>query len=293
MYFKQTWQGRVFDVCNTLFLIALTLVTAYPIWYIFCASFTDAESYISHSGILLWPIKPTVEAYKLAFEHPLLIPSFFNTIFVVVVGTFLSVLLSAIAAYFLSRKNVPFKRPIALLLVFTMYFSGGLIPFYFTIRTLELDNTVWVMIIPYLLTMYNVLVTRSGFDAVPDSIEEAAAIDGAGHIRTLFQVLIPLIKPTLAVITLYYAVTYWNAWFGASIFIQDRAKYPLQLVLRQILITNETSEMAGGVDSGRRMAINETLKHAVSVIATVPILCLYPFIQKYFVKGVMVGAVKG
>lgn len=293
MYFKPTWQGRVFDFFNTIFLAALAVVTFYPLWYIFCASFSDASSYISHSGLLLWPIKPNVDAYKLAFEHPLLIPSFFTTVFVVVVGTFLSVLLSAIAAYFLSRKDVPFKRPIALLLVFTMYFSGGLIPFYFTVKSLELDNTVWVMIVPYLLTMYNVLVTRSGFDAVPDSIEEAAQIDGAGNIRTLFQILLPLIKPTLAVVTLYYAVTYWNSWFGASIFIQDRDKYPLQLVLRQILITNDTRDMTFGVDAGNKMAINETLKHSVSVIATVPILCLYPFIQKYFVKGVMVGAVKG
>ena len=174
-----------------------------------------------------------------------------------------------------------------------MYFSGGLVPYYFTVKGLGLMDSLWVLIIPSMLTMSNILVMRGGFDAIPDSIEDAASIDGAGHFNILFRIMLPLVMPTIAVIVLYYGVSYWNSWFSASIFIDDRKKYPLQLVLRQILITGNTNDMSFNADSGSKLALSETLKHAVSMIATIPILCLYPFLQKYFVKGVMIGAVKG
>jgi len=290
---KPTFSRRVFCVVNTLFMIFMTLICLYPLWYVLCASLSDAGKYMAHQGFLIKPLDFTTLAYERALEHPLIIPSYLNTIFVVVVGTTLSVIFSAIAAYFLSRKNVPFKRPIALIMTFTMYFSGGLVPFYFTVKGLGLDNSLWALILPSMLTMYNILVMRGGFDGVPDSIEDAASIDGAGHINILFRIMLPLVMPTIAVIVLYYGVSYWNAWFGASIFIKDRNKYPLQLVLRQILITGNTSEMSLQADAGSKLALSETLKHAVSMIATIPILCLYPFLQKYFVKGVMIGAVKG
>lgn len=290
---KPSWQRRVFCICNYLFMIFMLVISLYPLWYVFCASFSDAAEYMTHGGILLLPIKFTTVAYEHAFKHPLIFTSYLNTIFVVVVGTTLSTVFSIIAAYFLSRKNVPFKKSIALIMTFTMYFSGGLVPFYFTVKGLGLSNSLWALILPSMLTMYNVLVMRGGFDGIPDSLEEAAQIDGAGHINKLCKIMIPLIKPTIAVIVLYYGVTYWNAWFNASIFIDDRKKYPLQLVLRQILVTGNTNEMSLSDDAGSKLALSETLKHSVSIIATVPILCLYPFLQKYFVQGVMVGAVKG
>ncbi|MBE7031191.1 MAG: carbohydrate ABC transporter permease [Ruminococcaceae bacterium] len=290
---KSSLSRKIFVFFNTIFMLLMITVSLYPLWYVFCASFSNAAKYMAHRGLLLWPIEWTWAAYEHAFEHPLILPSYLNTIFVVVVGTCLSILFSTIAAYFLSRKNVPFKRPIALLMTFTMYFSGGLVPFYFTIKTLNMDNSLWVLIIPSMLTMYNILVMRGGFDGIPDSLEDAANIDGAGHITTLFRIMFPLVLPTIAVVTLYYGVTYWNAWFNASIFIDDRKKYPLQLVLRQILISGNTNDMTLAADAGSKLALQETIKHAVSVIATVPILCLYPFLQRYFVKGVMVGAVKG
>ena len=154
-------------------------------------------------------------------------------------------------------------------------------------------NSLASLILPSLLSVYNILVMRGGFESLPDSIEESAKIDGAGHIVILFRILLPIALPTLAVIILYYGVTYWNAWFNASIFIKERTKYPLQLVLRQILLANDTREMSFGVDTGDQMAISETIKHAITIIATVPVLCLYPFLQKYFIKGIMIGAVKG
>ena len=156
-----------------------------------------------------------------------------------------------------------------------------------------LKDSLWSLILPAVLSVYNIMVMRGGFDALPSSVEESARIDGAGHFTILFRIMIPLAMPMVAVIILYYGVSYWNAWFHASIFINDRNKYPLQLVLRQILLTNDTHQMSMGVDSGDKMAIGETIKHAITMIATIPVLCLYPFLQKYFVKGIMVGAVKG
>lgn len=290
---KITWQQRVFEVFNSLLMVFLMITMFYPLWYVFCASLSNSNELLAHQGMLLLPIKPTFAAYQNAFKHPLLVNSYINTLFVVVVGTTLSTVLTAIAAYFMSRKNVFFKRAISLVLIFTMYFSGGLVPFYLVVKNLGLLNNLASLILPSLLSVYNILVMRGGFESLPDSIEESAKIDGAGHIVILFRILLPIALPTLAVIILYYGVTYWNAWFNASIFIKDRTKYPLQLVLRQILLANDTREMSFGVDTGDQMAISETIKHAITIIATVPVLCLYPFLQKYFIKGIMIGAVKG
>lgn len=290
---KPTWQQRVFGIINGCVMILLMISMFYPMWYVLCASLSDASTFLAHRGALVLPLNPTLVAYEKAFEHPLIFSSYGNTLFVVVVGTALSTVLTAITAYFMSRENVMFKRVISILIVFTMYFGGGLIPFYFTVKSLGLKDSLWSLILPAVLSVYNIMVMRGGFDALPASVEESARIDGAGHITILFRIMIPLAMPMVAVIILYYGVSYWNAWFHASIFINDRNKYPLQLVLRQILLTNDTHQMSMGVDSGDKMAIGETIKHAITMIATIPVLCLYPFLQKYFVKGIMVGAVKG
>ena len=293
MVTKTTWSQRLFRIFNVAFMILMIVVSFYPMWHVLCASLSKASEYIAHRGVLLWPIETTVEAYKSALKHPLILSSYRNTLFVVGLGTFLSTILTAIAAYFISRKNVYFQRPIVLFMVFTMYFTGGLIPFYFTVKGIGLYDNILVLILPTMISVFNVMVMRAGFSGIPDSVEESARIDGAGHITILFRIMLPLALPTLAVIILYYGVNYWNSWFYASIFLQDRNKYPLQLVLRQILLANDTREMSFGVDSGDKMAIGETIKYAICVIATLPILALYPFLQKYFIKGVMIGAVKG
>jgi putative aldouronate transport system permease protein len=174
-----------------------------------------------------------------------------------------------------------------------MFFSGGLIPFYFTVKQLGLYNNLWALIFPTAVNTFNLMVMRTGFEAIPDAIEESARLDGAGHIRILFKIALPLAMPTVAVMILYYGVAHWNSWFNAMLFLDAAELWPLQLVLRQILLVNDTQSMITGVDAGSQMAVSETIKYAVIVIATLPILCVYPFLQKYFVKGVMVGAVKG
>ncbi|MBP3359798.1 MAG: carbohydrate ABC transporter permease [Clostridia bacterium] len=290
---KPTWQQRIFGIVNGSIMIILMIVMFYPVWYVFCASFSNANEFIAYDGVLLLPIKPTIAAYEGAFRHPLIFDSYLNTLFIVIVGTALSTILTAIAAYFMSRKNVFFKRPISLMIIFTMYFNGGLVPLYLIVKNLGLLDSIASLILPSLLSVYNIVVMRAGFDSLPDSIEESAKIDGAGHIIILFRILLPIVLPTVAVIILYYGVSYWNAWFNASIFMKSRNKFPLQLVLRQILLENETNEMSSGIDTGDQMALSETIKHAVTMIATIPVLCLYPLLQKYFIKGIMIGAVKG
>ena len=192
----------------------------------------------------------------------------------------------------LSRRDVLFKQFVTVAIIFTMYFSGGLIPTYFNVRDLGLYNSTWALILPVAINTFNLIIMRTGFEAVPVSLEESATLDGAGHFTILFRIILPLVLPTVAVMVLYYGVQHWNSWFNASIYLNESSKYPLQLVLRGILISNDTQQMTTGVDAGSTLAISETIKYAIIVISTVPILCIYPFLQKYFIKGAMVGAVK-
>ena len=180
-----------------------------------------------------------------------------------------------------------------IMIMITMFFSGGIIPFYLTVKMLGMYNSLWSLIIPSGISTYNLIIMRTSFIGIPDSLEEAAYIDGAGHVRVLTQVIIPLSKSIIAVMVLYYGVAHWNEWFNAMIFLNDRGKFPLQLVLREILIQNDTNSMTQGVGAADGISVAESVKYAVIIVATVPILCIYPFLQKYFVKGVMVGALKG
>lgn len=292
MKIKKTKSRRGFELLNGIILSAIVLLTIYPMLYIFFASVSDSSRLMSHSGFLFKPLGFTTLAFQKAFEHPLIITSYINTLYIVVVSLVINILLTAVGAYFLSRRDVLFQKIITIMIIFTMYFQGGLIPTYFNIRDLGLYNSTWALILPVAINTFNLIIMRTGFQAVPVSLEESATLDGAGHFTILFRVIMPLVMPTVAVMILYYGVAHWNSWFNASLYLNDAQKYPLQLVLRQILITNDTQQMTLGVDAGSTMAISETIKYAVIVIATVPILCIYPFLQKYFVKGATVGAVK-
>jgi len=289
---KKTWQRSVFEIFNTLVLISVVIVMVYPMLYIVFASFSDSARLMAHSGFLIKPLGFTTLAYEKAFEHPLIITSYINTLYIVVVGVIINVLLTALGAYFLSRRDVLFKQFVTVAIIFTMYFSGGLIPTYFNVRDLGLYNSTWALILPVAINTFNLIIMRTGFEAVPHSLEESATLDGAGHFTILFRIILPLVLPTVAVMILYYGVQHWNSWFNASIYLNESSKYPLQLVLRGILISNDTQQMTTGVDAGSTLAISETIKYAIIVISTVPILCIYPFLQKYFIKGAMVGAVK-
>lgn len=295
MGIKKSKSRILFEVCNTAILILLMIITIYPLWYVFAASFSDSGALMRNGGKLIFlPLNFNVEAYQKAFSNQSIITGYKNTLFLLLAGVSISLILSSIGAYFLSRKNVMFKNAIAFLIVFTMWFSGGLIPFYIAVRDIGLNGSIWSLIIPTAISTYNMLIMRTAFESIPDSLEESAYLDGAGHWTILLRIVLPLSKATLAVIALYYGVGYWNSWFNASIFLQGKTdQWPLQLVLRQILIANDTSAMTQGVGAGDEEKIGESIKYAVIVIATLPILCVYPFIQRYFVKGVMIGAVKG
>lgn len=295
MKIKESKSRIAFEIFNTAFMIFMVIITLYPLLYVLFASFSDSAALTRlGGGILLHPLNFTTDAYMKAFKNPSIVSGYMNTLFILVFGVIISLALSSVGAYFLSRRDVFFLKPITILIMFTMWFSGGLIPFYLVVKGANLTGSLWSLIIPTAINTYNMIILRTAFASLPSSLEESAFIDGAGHFTILFKIMIPLSKASIAVIALYYGVGYWNGWFNASIFLQGNAeKWPLQLVLRQILIANDTASMTQGVADGDKEMIGESIKYAVIVIATLPILCVYPFIQKYFVKGVMIGAVKG
>lgn len=286
-------QGIVFDIVNTMAMILFAIIMAYPLWYVLVASFTDYKDLMSNSGMLFLPKNPTIAAYKMAFSNPSIVTGYANTLFVVIVGTFINLIMTSIAAFFLTRRDVKWQKLIYILIIITMYFSGGMVPLYLTVRDLGLTDSIWSLIVPSALNTFNLILMKTSLENMPRSLEEAAEIDGAGIWSVLFKIILPLSKSTLAVIGLYYAVGHWNSWFSALIYIKDRTKFPLQLILREILLGNQTSDMGGATNYSEGNLIGESIKYAVIIIATLPILCIYPFLQKYFVKGVMIGAVKG
>ena len=218
---------------------------------------------------------------------------FKNTLFIMVMGLLVNLFMTIIGAYFLSVKGPKLNGLISFMIIFTMYFHGGMIPSYLNMKDLGLLNSLWSLILPGAITTTNLIITRTAFASIPDSLKESATLDGAGHIQILTKIVLPLSKATLAVILLYYGVAHWNSWFSASIYLQDRNLYPLQLVLRNILKSTNLGSMGAGVAADESAQYAELVKYALIVVTTTPILALYPYLQKYFVKGVMVGAIKG
>lgn len=292
---KTTIQQKVFQIFNNVFLILLSLIMLYPMWHVIMASFSDSGELMAHRGVLLAPLSANINAYKLMSKNPMIFRGYINSIIILVTGTILNVILTSLGAYVLSRRNLYWKKFLSLMVIFTMFFSGGMIPLYLVVsKILMLGDTFFAIILPTAVNTYNLIIMRTAFESLPESLEEAAQIEGAGHWSILFRIVMPLSMSTIAVIILYYATGHWNGWFNASIFMKTRTKYPLQLILREILINNDTANMSmGGGGADDMMGISETIKYAVIVASTIPILCVYPFLQKYFVKGVLVGAVKG
>lgn len=285
---------RIFNVFNILFMFVLMCVMFYPMWYVFCASFSNPKLLMGYRGILLKPLGFTLSSYGMMFKNSLLISGYKNTLIVLVVGTTISIVLTSICAYVLSRKNVYWNKLFSRIIILTMFLNGGIVPTYLVVsKMLYLNNTLWALILPNAISVYNMIIMRTSFSSIPESLGEAAKIDGASEWTILFKIILPISKAIIAVMILYYGVAIWNAWFDASIYIKERSLYPLQLILREILISNDTAVMAQGVDDMDQEMVGETIKYSVIVFATVPILCVYPFLQKYFVQGVMIGAVKG
>lgn len=290
---QESLGSRTFDVANVLILTLLMIACLYPVWYVFVASFSESSAITANAWKLLWPRGFSFNAYANALKHPLIASGYRNILFILVFSLPLNMVMTLLCAYFMAAKNVMFKKPIMQFLLFTMFFGGGLIPSYLNQKQLGLYNNLWALIIPGALSLYNAIICRSAIDAIPDSLIESAYMDGANDFTILFKVVTPLIKPTLAVLLLYYGVGHWNGWFSASIYIKDRTLLPIQNVLRAVLLANDSSlnEGASSLDSINTFA--ETIKYSAIMISTLPVLCIYPFLQKYFIKGVMIGAVKG
>lgn len=293
MKIKRSVGEQTFNVINIAITFFIMMITLYPLLYILFASFSSPTELMMHDGLLFRPLGFFPETYLAVFKNPNIISGYINTIIIVSCGTALNILMTVLGAYVLSRKGVFFNGAITMMIIFTMYFSGGLIPGYLLVRGLHLDNTLLALIIPGAINTFNLIIMRTAFAAVPDSMEESAKLDGASHFTILTRIMFPLAGPTIAVLVLYYGVEHWNSWFNAMIYLRKRSLFPLQLILREIVVQNDTASMTMGAGSGDTQMLSETIKYAVIVVATAPILALYPFLQKYFVKGVMIGAVKG
>ena len=284
----------IFDIGNVVFLGILTLIFLYPMWYVVMAAFSDPARFVSHTGLLWIPEGFSLSGFKMVLRTASIATGYGNTIFYVIAGTALNILLTSMGAYVLSRRKLYIRRFLSLAIVFTMYLSGGLIPFYLTVRNLGLYNSRLALILPVTVNTWILIVVPTSMSQVPESLEEAAKIDGANDFIILFRVILPVIKSTVVVMVLFYAVQHWNSWFNAMIFLQDRSKYPLQLFLREILLSGSMTDIAAGStgeDVNNVLTMN-MLKYCTIVVSTLPILCIYPFLQKYFAKGVMIGSVK-
>lgn len=279
------------DITVAVVLIALAFVCLYPMWYVLVASFTSSTELARNPGILLWPKEFVTGAYQMVFKNPLLMRAFSNSIKILLLGLPINIVMTLLCGYFLSCTGMMWKRPLAAMLMFTMFFSGGLIPGYLNIRSLGLMDSIWALVLPGAFSVYNAIICKTAIEAIPDSLKESAYIDGANDFKIIFKIILPLIKPTLAVLLLYYGVAHWNSWFPASIYIKSNENLPVQNIIRSILLVN--SSLSGASEGDAYNAYAETIKYAAIVITTVPVLCIYPFLQKYFAKGAMIGAVKG
>lgn len=280
---------KFFDIINFGILAIVGLVTLYPFLYVVFASFSDPVRLMTDSSMLFMPKGFSLSAYGKVFQNPSIYTGYLNTIFYVVAGTAVNILATSMAAYVLSRKQFMLRRFLTLMFIFTMYFSGGLIPGYLLVKDLGLIGNRLALILPSAVSTFNLMIMITGFEGIPQSLEESARIDGAGDWTILFRIVMPLAKPTIMVILLYYAVGHWNSWFSAMIYLRSADKMPLQIFLRDILTRSQLGAMTGQTDVED---VGLTIKYATIVVSTVPVLCIYPFIQKHFVKGVMIGAVK-
>lgn len=294
MKIKDSMPRKAFNLFNILFMLFMIVICLYPFLYILFASFSDPAELLKVDGLLLKPAGFSLAGYKAVLNNKEIYVGYGNTIFYVAVGTTLNVLVTALLAYALSRKNLKYGKHMMLFIVITMFFNGGMIPAYLLVKNLHLLDTRWAVILPGLVVTYNLIVMRTSFASIPESLEESAKLDGANDVLILFKIVLPLSKSTLAVMVLFYGVSHWNAWFNAMLYLPTRRDlYPLQLLLREILINSSTDSMMMDTTVGKGASLEEVIKYATVMVATLPILAIYPFLQKYFVKGVMVGAVKG
>ena len=292
---RTTRRDRFFYGLINVLLLLLTLVVLYPLVYIVSSSFSSPAA-VSAGKVVLWPVDFSLRGYQAVFDYQPVYTGYANTIFYTVFGTLINVVMTISAAYALARKSLPGRGFFSFLFTFTMLFSGGLIPNYLLMKDLGIINTRWAMLLPGAISAYNLIVTRTFIqNTIPDELLEAAQIDGCSDIQFFFRFVLPLSKAVLAVITLFYAVGHWNAYFNAFLYLNKRSLYPLQIYLREILIMNSVdAEMVEDTELQQAMqGMADLLKYSLIVVSSAPILCAYPFLPRYFIKGVMIGSLKG
>lgn len=292
---KESADDRLFTILNYIILFIFTITILYPLVYIVSASFSSSTAVVS-GRVWLYPVEPTLAGYEAVFKHRLIMSSFLNSVYYTVVGTAINVLFTLIAAYPLSRKDFMPRNGIMALFVFTMMFSGGLIPSYLVVKELGMIDTRWSLLIPGALSVMNMIIARTYFQTtIPDELLEAAQMDGCSDFTFVRKIVLPLSGPIIAVISLFYAVGHWNQYFSAPLYLKHQELYPLQLVLRDILVQNEVdaSMITDVADQAARDGLRELLKFSLIVVSTAPVLIIYPFIQRHFVKGMMIGSLKG
>ena len=281
------------DIVVYVIMILMSIIFLYPVVYAIANSFSGADAVLRRE-VWLWPVDFTLQSYKLVMEHQYVLPAYWNTILYTVLGTAYSLVLTVLGAYPLSRRYLPFRNLFMLVIAFTMMFSGGLIPTYLLVPDLDLVNKIWALVLPCAVTPFNLILLRTSMQEIPAAIEESAKIDGANDWIILLRIILPMCMASLMTIALLYFVSKWNDWFNALIYLNDRSMYPVQLILREILISNDDKMLNQAMLRDAKSSVSSLgFKCAIMVIAIAPLIMLYPFVQRFFVKGILVGAVKG
>ena len=282
---------RVFDLVNGLLLLGLAFITLYPLYHVAIVSISHGYAVV-RGEVGWWPVQVNLESYRAVLEAPYVLISYRNTIWYTAAGTIVNVALSAFCAYPLAMRFFYGRRFFTAFIVATMFFKGGLIPTYLVVRSLGLLDTMWSLILPTAIVTYYMIIMRTFFQNIPEELHDSAYLDGANDIQIFFRIALPISTPIIATMTLFYAVQHWNSFFPALIYLSDRAKYPIQLVLRSMVIEGDVANMQVEFQDDERI-VDTTVKYAIIMVSTVPILLLYPFLQRYFVKGIMIGSLKG
>ena len=296
---KRCREDVIFDTVIFIILTLILFIVAYPLYWVIISSFSDPTA-VSAGKVLLRPMGFTLKGYVEVFKNSQVMRGFFNSIVITFVGVCVNLAVTLPTAYALSRDNFSGKKPITVFYMITMFFGGGMIPTYLVVKNMQLLNTIWALVLPGCLSVYNMIVARTFFKSnISEELYEAGEIDGCTQSRFFFQIALPLSKAIIAIMVLYYGVGHWNSYFSALLYISDQDKYPLQLVLRNILITNQTALSQTATTAAARAALQEqqqlidVMKYSLIIISSVPVLIMYPLVQKHFVKGVMIGSVKG
>lgn len=289
---KASLGDRIYSSFNYIVVGLFSLLCIFPLFYVLSYSLTPYDQYLANP-LRLIPTELTLAAYRELLTFPLIRTGFTSTIFITVVGTAINIFLLCVSAYPLSKKHLKGRNFVMGMILFTMFFNGGMIPGYYLIKNLRLINTYWALILPGAISAYNLILMRNFVSSIPASLEEAAIIDGANEITVLSRIIVPLSKPAIATFVLFHAVGHWNSYFNAILYITDRGKWPLMLIVREMVVDSGTDMIRQGAENIQNLPQPFTLKMAIIIVTILPIICVYPFLQKYFMKGLMLGSVKG